>query len=83
MRRETRTKLHEQLALLRRRRRGAADRRNLLKVLRSEEMQDEFARRVRQELNLDVNKWRDMLKLFSEFATQVIKIIAQVVALFG
>jgi hypothetical protein len=64
--------------------RGAtvADRRNLLKLLRDDDMQDEFLARVNQKFGVDVDDLRDLLELFVQYAPQLLMIAADVIAMF-
>ncbi len=61
----------------------AADRRNLRKVMDSGDMQDEFARRVREKFGINVDNLRALLELFVEYAPQLLKIIMEVIAMFS
>jgi len=59
------------------------DRRNLLKVLRDDRMQDEFLGRVREKFGVNVDNLRALVELFVEYAPQLLKIVADVIAMFG
>jgi hypothetical protein len=65
------------------RRATAVDRRNLRRILRDENMQDEFLRRVREKFGVDVDNLRALLELFLEYAPQLLKIVADVIAMFA
>jgi hypothetical protein len=60
-----------------------ADRRNLLRVMRNADMQDELLRRLREKYGVNVDNLRDLLKLFVEYAPQILKIVADVIAMFS
>jgi hypothetical protein len=65
--------------------RGATvtDRRKLLKVIRDERMQEEFLLRVRDRFGVDVDSLRALLELLVEYAPQLFKIVADVIAMFS
>jgi len=62
---------------------AAADRRRLLKIMRDDDMQDEFLRRVRDRFGVDVDNLRALLELLVEYAPQLLKIVADVIAMFS
>jgi hypothetical protein len=83
MRTATRNNLISLLRQLRDNRQAtAADRRNLLRVMRDADMQDEFLRRVREKYGINVDNLRALLELFVEYAPQLLKILAAVIAMF-
>lgn len=83
MRSATRNNLASVLKNLREHRKASAgDRRNILKVLRNDEMQDELLRQVREKFGVNVDNLRDLLELFFEYAPQVLKLIAEIVKMF-
>lgn len=84
MRNETRGNLGTLLKQLRDHRRATVDdRRNLKKVMRDDGMQDEFLSRVREKFSINVDNLRELMKLFVEFAPQLLKIAADVIAMFA
>ena len=64
------------------RRATAADRRNLRRVLRDNDMQEEFVRRVKEKFGIDVDNLRALLDLFVQYAPQLLKIVADIIAMF-
>lgn len=83
MRTATQNQLVSLLRQLRENRQATgADRRNLLRVMRNADMQDELLRRIREKYGVNVDNLRDLLQLFVEYAPQLLKIVADVIALF-
>ena len=60
-----------------------ADRRNLLRVMRDADMQDELLRRIREKYGVNVDNLRALLQLFVEYAPQLLKIVADVISMFS
>ena len=84
MRTATQNQLVSLLRQLRENRQATGtDRRNLLRVMRDADMQDELLRRIREKYGVNVDNLRALLELFIQYAPQLLKIVADVIAMFS